>query len=298
MFRILAFAAALALAAPAIAPAIAQERDPATMTVNGTGEVSVAPDMATLRVGVETRADSAAEARALTWLGLCAYRLGDHALARRLGEEALAFKLRLGLVDDLFRSYNALGLLAYAQGRYFDPDTVYHVPVGDAPARGPADAPVTIVEFSDFECPFCARFANNTAPALRRQYGDNIRWIFVNNPLQSIHPRAYDAGLAGECAADQGKFWDFYDAAFSGRYGLSNADLMAIGRDIGVDMEAYRSCFEGAEFAQEMAEDIKEGQKFYILGTPTFFINGRRLEGAQPPEAFAAVIDSILRSGS
>ena len=166
------------------------------------------------------------------------------------------------------------------------------------PVLGPEDAPVTIVEFSDFECPFCARFANNTAPALRRHYGDKIRWIFVNNPLQSIHPRAYDAGLASECAAEQDAFWDFYDAAFSGRYGLSNADLMEIGRDIGVDMEQYRSCYESAEYAEEMAEDIKEGQKFYILGTPTFFINGRRMEGAQPPEAFATVIDSILQAES
>lgn len=172
--------------------------------------------------------------------------------------------------------------------------TVEGVDVTRDPVLGPDDAPVTIVEFSDFECPFCARFANNTAPALRRQYGEKIRWIFVNNPLQSIHPRAYDAGLAGECVAAQGKFWDFYDVAFSGRYSLSKPDLMAMGRDVGVDMEEYRSCFESAEYAEEMAEDIKEGQKFYILGTPTFFINGRRLEGAQPPEAFAAVIDSIL----
>lgn len=176
--------------------------------------------------------------------------------------------------------------------------TVEGVDVTRDPALGPEDAPVTIVEFSDFECPFCARFANNTAPVLRRQYGDRIRWIFVNNPLQSIHPRAYDAGLAGECAAEQGKFWEFYDAVFTGRHGLSNSDLMAIGREVGVDMERYRTCFENAEYAEEMAEDIKEGQKFYILGTPTFFINGHRLEGAQPPEAFAAVIDSILRADS
>lgn len=176
--------------------------------------------------------------------------------------------------------------------------TVEGVDVTGDPVLGPSDAPVTIVEFSDFECPFCARFAQRTAPLLRRQYGEDLRWIFVNNPLQSIHPRAYDAGLAGECAADQGRFWEFYDAAFSGRHDLSNSGLMAMGREIGLDMDDYRSCFQDAEFAAEMALDIKEGQKFYILGTPTFFVNGRRMEGAQPPEAFAAVIDSILRADS
>lgn len=227
--------------------------------------------------------------------------------ARGLGLGRGAGLLIVGLLAGL-----AVGWLAWQSGggtsvsgsgpmNAVDPGeraTVEGVEVTRDPVLGPDDAPVTIVEFSDFECPFCARFANNTAPALRRQYGDRIRWIFVNNPLQSIHPRAYDAGLAGECAAEQEKFWDFYGAAFSGRYGLSNAGLMDIGREIGVEMERYRTCFENAEYADEMAEDIKEGQKFYILGTPTFFINGHRLEGAQPPEAFASVIDSILAEGS
>lgn len=173
-------------------------------------------------------------------------------------------------------------------------DIVEGVDVSHDPVLGPTDAPVTIVEFSDFECPFCSRFARETAPALRRQYGDDIRWIFVNYPLQSIHPNAYEAALAGECAAEQQRFWPFYDALFSGRFQLTRSDYARAAAEVGLDEGRFEACYENADHAAEVALDIKEGQKFYILGTPTFYVNGKRMEGAQRPEAFAAVIDSIL----
>ena len=168
------------------------------------------------------------------------------------------------------------------------------VDVSHDPAMGPADAPVTIVEFSDFECPFCSRFATATAPALRRQYGDRIRWIFVNYPLRSIHPNAYEAALAGECAAEQGRFWPFYDEMFSGRHPLSGGGYADAAEAIELDPERFETCYKNADHAEEVALDIKEGEKFYILGTPTFYVNGKRMEGAQRPEAFAVVIDSLL----
>ena len=176
-------------------------------------------------------------------------------------------------------------------------DVVEGVDVSHDPVLGPADAPITIVEFSDFECPFCSRFARETAPALRRHYGDRIRWIFVNYPLQSIHPNAYEAALAGECAAEQERFWPFYDAMFSGRHELSRAGYSAAAEQVGLDEGRFQACYENADHAAEVALDIKEGEKFYILGTPTFYVNGKRMEGAQRPEAFAAVIDSILSQG-
>lgn len=168
------------------------------------------------------------------------------------------------------------------------------VDVSNDPMRGVGGAPVTIVEFSDFECPFCGRFARQTAPALRRQYGDDIRWIFINTPLQSIHPRAYDLALAGECAHEQDRFWEWYDAMFSDRYGTSDGGIAIAAQAIGLDEKRFDSCYRNAAYAGEVAADLKESQKFYILGTPMFFINGRRLEGAQPVEAFASVVDSIL----
>jgi protein-disulfide isomerase len=170
----------------------------------------------------------------------------------------------------------------------------YGVDVTNDPTMGPPDAPITIVEFSDFDCPFCTRFASQTAPALRRHYGDRIRWVFVNLPLQAIHPRAYEAALAGECAHEEGRFWEWYDAMFSGRFDSSGDGLRAAALDIGLDGDAFAQCLEDADHASEVAADLREAQKFYILGTPTFYINGLRLEGAQPPEAFAAVIDSLL----
>jgi protein-disulfide isomerase len=168
------------------------------------------------------------------------------------------------------------------------------IDVSRDPVLGPADAPITIIEFSDFECPFCSRFAQETAPALRRQYGERIRWIFVNYPLRSIHPNAYEAALAGECAAEQDRFWPFYDAMFSGRHSLSGSGYAEVAKAIGLDEDQFRTCLRNADHADEVALDMKEGEKFYILGTPTFYVNGKRMEGAQRPEAFAAVIDSIL----
>lgn len=173
-------------------------------------------------------------------------------------------------------------------------DVVEGVDVSHDPVLGPVDAPITIVEFSDFECPFCSRFARETAPALRRQYGDRIRWIFINYPLQSIHPSAFEAALAAECATEQDLFWPYYDALFSGQHELSGAGYEAAAEQVGLDGERFAACYENADHAEEVALDIKEGEKFYILGTPTFYVNGKRMEGAQRPEAFAAVIDSIL----
>lgn len=171
---------------------------------------------------------------------------------------------------------------------------VHGVDVSADPILGPENAPITIVEFSDFECPFCKKFARETVPALRRQYGDKIRWIFVNNPLQSIHPKAFDLALAGECAHEQGHFWEWYDVMFSDRFGTNDEAVEAAGRAIGVDEERFNACYLNADHAAEVAADLKEAQKFYILGTPTFFVNGQRLEGALPAEIFAEVIDEIL----
>lgn len=172
------------------------------------------------------------------------------------------------------------------------------VDVTNDPVLGPDDAPVTIVEFSDFDCPFCSRFATETAPRLRAQYGDRVRWVFLNYPLRSIHPRAYEAALAGECAHEQDRFWEWYDAMFSGRYDTTPGGLRAAAAAIGLDGKRFHACLNDAEHAQEVAADMREAEKFSIFGTPTFFINGRRLEGAQPAEAFAAVIDQALADES
>ncbi len=170
----------------------------------------------------------------------------------------------------------------------------FGVDVTNDPELGPPDAPITIVEFSDFDCPFCTRFATRTAPQLRRQYGDRIRWVFLNLPLQSIHPRAYDAALAGECAHEQTKFWEWYDAMFSGRFDSSRAGLARAAQSIGLDPERFDQCLTHAEYASEVAADVREADKFFINGTPTFFVNGQRLSGAQPAEVFATIIDSLL----
>ncbi len=226
--------------------------------------------------------------------------MDDHPLNQTRGWPRGAGLLVVGLLVGL-----AVGWLAWRGTGGGDPPArgpestgdrtvVDGVDVTNDPTRGPADAPVRIVEFSDFQCPFCSRFARQTAPLLRRQYGDSVRWIFVNNPLTSIHPRAYDAALAGECAADQGRFWGWYDAIFSGTHGLSDSDFSEIAELLGMDVKKFDRCVRDADHAAEVSADMAEARKYYILGTPTFFINGQRVEGALPAEAFATIIDSLL----
>lgn len=221
--------------------------------------------------GAEARRSSAARALSLLLIGLLA---------------------GLGLGWVLFRDAVAPGSARSAvEGARIES---HGVDVTNDPVLGPEDAPVTIVEFSDFECPFCQRFATRTAPVLRAQYGDQVRWIFVNLPLRSIHPRAYEAALGGECAHEQGRFWPWYDTMFSGQFDTSDEGLKGAASAIGLDPKRFAECLANADYATEVAADLREAEKFYILGTPTFFINGQRIEGAQPAEAFAAVIDSIL----
>jgi protein-disulfide isomerase len=215
--------------------------------------------------------------------------------ARSIALVAIGILIGLGAGWVMFRGDgDSLGSASAETGPTGPSVASHGIDVTADPVLGPDDAPITIIEFSDFDCPFCSRFATQTAPVLRRQYGDRVRWIFVNLPLRSIHPRAYDAALAGECAHEQERFWPWYDAMFSGQFDSSSEGLLSAGRAIGLDDDRFAQCLENADHAREVAADLKEAEKFYILGTPTFFVNGQRLEGAQPPEAFAAVIDSIL----
>lgn len=176
-----------------------------------------------------------------------------------------------------------------------DPAVVYAVPVGDAPVRGPADAWVTIVEVADFQCPFCARAAE-TIDALGRDYGADLRVVFLHNPLD-FHPRARAAAHAGECAREQGRFWELHDAIFAPRlrFDLADESIAAGARKIrGLDFRKWRTCVNEKRHEQRIANDQATAQRFGAHGTPTFFVNGRVLVGAQPPAAFRVLIDEEL----
>jgi protein-disulfide isomerase len=176
-----------------------------------------------------------------------------------------------------------------------DPRAVYRVPLEDSPARGPADALVTIVESSDFECPFCKR-AYPTLKQLEEAYPGKLRFVFKHNPLP-FHPRALPSAIASEEARAEGgdaKFWAVHDALFTSP-SLDPAALEKAAADAGVDVAKTKDALAAGKYKDRIERDQRLAQSLGASGTPTFFINGRKLVGAQPLEAFRAIVDEELK---
>lgn len=162
------------------------------------------------------------------------------------------------------------------------------------PAHGPKNAPVTLVEFSDFQCPYCARVVP-TVEQVKETYGKNVRVVFRQFPLRSIHPQAQKAAEASLCAKDQGKFWELHDAMFADQSKLSVADLKSTAESIGLEAEAFSQCLDNAEYAEEVQADLDAGAALGVTGTPALFVNGRPLPGgAVPFDQVAELIDDEL----
>jgi protein-disulfide isomerase len=171
----------------------------------------------------------------------------------------------------------------------------YDVPVSeDDPALGPEDAPITIIEFADFQCPFCQRHALETYPRLVEEYGDNIRFIYKDFPLSSIHPEAYSSAIAGTCANEQGMFWEYHDLLFSGQLELGEETYMGYAEQLGLDMANFTACYEEERYAEQVQADYNFGTDLGVSSTPTFFVNGVAVVGAQPFGLFAEIIDYEL----
>ena len=172
----------------------------------------------------------------------------------------------------------------------------YDVDLTGAPVQGPEDAAVTIVEFSDFQCPFCNR-VTPTLAKIRDTYGDQVRIAFKHMPL-SIHPQAPQAHAAAEAAHRQGKFWEMHDRIFQNQRDLSIATLESHARAIGLDMEQYARDVADASIKQKIDRDMSQASKLGVTGTPSFFINGRYLSGAQPFDNFKRLIDEAIEKAS
>lgn len=171
----------------------------------------------------------------------------------------------------------------------------YEVPIdADDPVFGPADAPVTIVEFADFQCPYCTRYFEQTHPLILEQYGDQVRFVFKNYPLRTIHPEAEAAAQAAECAQEQGKFWEYHDLLFGGTLGLSREAYAGYADQLDLDTDALLACLDEGRYAQAVQADYELGQQLGVSSTPTFFINGIAMVGAYPISAFQTVIDFEL----
>lgn len=162
--------------------------------------------------------------------------------------------------------------------------------------RGPEAAPVSIIEFSDFQCPFC-RQVQPALAELQSRYGDKIRWSFKDLPLSSIHPQAQGAAEAARCAADQGKFWEFRAAMF-GASSITPELFQSTADALGLNAEDFKTCVDSNRHREAVLADSEEAQSLGISGTPAFVINGVVLSGAQPLENFVTVIDrELARAG-
>ena len=175
---------------------------------------------------------------------------------------------------------------------YLDPPRFEVADTG--PFLGSETAPVTIVEFSDFECPFCKRI-NPTLKQLLTDYEGRIRLVFRQFPLNSIHPNAQKAAEASLCADAQGRFWDMHDAMFDSSRTLNDSNLKLIAEELGLDGPEFVECLDTGEFADAVAADLSAGRALGISGTPALFINGRFLSGAQPYEVISRVVDDELQ---
>jgi protein-disulfide isomerase len=161
-----------------------------------------------------------------------------------------------------------------------------------APVRGNANAPVTIVEFSDFQCPFCAR-AEGEIVKVRDTYKDQVKIVYKDYPLP-IHPNAPKAAEASRCAREQDKYWEYHDVLFANHDALEVPNLKKFAADLKLDTTKFDTCLDSDKYADEIAKDMAEGSRVGVSGTPAFFINGRLLSGAQPFSAFQEAIDDAL----
>ena len=173
-----------------------------------------------------------------------------------------------------------------------DPPRVKPVIEAHNPSRGPADAPVVLIEYTDYQCPYCDR-AQPTIVAVRERYGDSVVHVFKNLPLP-MHKQATLAAEAALCAADQGKFWELHDWLFANKNTISHDTLVAQAEVLSLDVPVFTSCVDSRAHQQQVEADAKEAGSFGIRGTPGFVVNGRILTGAQPLDAFVAVIDDEL----
>jgi len=167
------------------------------------------------------------------------------------------------------------------------------VDVEGEPARGSAEAPVTIVEFSDFECPFCSRVVP-TLDQIQEHYGDRVRLVFKQFPLRGIHPNAQKAAEASLCAEEQGKFWELHDAMFADQRNLAVPALKAKAAELGLDGAEFAECLDSDRYQAAVEEDLQQGSAIGISGTPAMVINGRLISGAVPYEDIARVVDEEL----
>jgi len=174
-----------------------------------------------------------------------------------------------------------------------DPNKVYDIPAGSSPFKGPANAPVIITEFSDFQCPFCSQAAGLLEQVVK-DYPKDVKFIYKQFPLTSIHPFAMDASKAALAAAKQGKFWEMHDHLFANNRALQKDKLSEYAKAIGLDVAKFEADMNAPDVQAQVQEEMRQASNAQVTGTPTIFVNGKRLMN-RSPEGFHAAIDQILK---
>lgn len=176
------------------------------------------------------------------------------------------------------------------------PEAKVDVGMGANPILGNKDAKVTIIEFSDLQCPFCKRYHDQTWPQIESEYvkTGKVQYTFRHYPLNNIHPQAAKAGEAVACAREQNKFYELTDKIFDNQQAMMPDDIKRMAVEVGLNAGPFNECFDSGRMKAEVDKDLADGSAVGVSGTPTFFVNGNRLVGAQPFEAFKVIIDKEL----
>jgi len=219
-------------------------------------------------------------------------------------EEGNVYKFKVKIGNQEYESF------VTKDGKYFFPEgydliatttesqtenKVVNVPIEGEPVLGEADAPVTLIEFSDFECPYCAKFTLETLPQIKKDYIDTgkVKMVFKHFP---IHSGSQKAAEASECAFEQGKFWEYSDKLFANQSKLTVDDLKKYAKDLSLDSQKFDQCLDSGKFTAEVEANAVDAQNAGIDGTPMFFANGELISGAVPYSYFQQIIDSKLSS--
>lgn len=190
-------------------------------------------------------------------------------------------------------------LISVRNNQWSDKSPTFVAEVGNAPAKGPGDAPITIIEYSDFECPFCLKFQTETLSKLQEKYAGKIRFAYKHFPLAEVHPQATKAALAASCAYFMGKedtFFKYHDILFShNEWKKDETKFLSYAQELGLDGKQFTGCMQSNGTKRWVDKDFEDGKKLGVERVPTFFINGKKVVGAQPFEFFVKLIEEELR---
>jgi protein-disulfide isomerase len=209
----------------------------------------------------------------------------------------LAFVLVAGLFYILGQNSGSVGEVINNPAQPTVPSAPVKVDSDDDAFKGNSNSPVTIIEFSDYECPFCQRFYQQTLPQIEQNYikTGKVKLVYRDFPL-SIHPQAQKAAEAAECAGEQNKYWEMHNLLFEKGVSGGVTSFKQYAKDLGLNSAKFDDCLDSSKMASEVQKDMQDGQSYGVRGTPAFFVNGQLISGAQPYTNFQQAIEAALEN--